>query len=145
MKTELLRLVKHLDPRTIDRDVEEELHFHLEMLKSEHLQKGLSPTEATVRTSKRFGDLKKVKNQCVQIRKRSRPFQRFLKASLILVALIGLIITVSTDGRVSRIGNMLIMVAVSGRLLLYVRNLIPQSQQSTLSLFRDNSQTPLSR
>jgi hypothetical protein len=145
MKAELSRLVKHLDSRTIDREVEEELRFHIEMVRREQLQKGLSPTEATARTLKRFGDLKKVKNQCVQIRKRSRPFQRFLKASLILIALIGLIIIVSTDGRVSRIGNILIMVAALVRLLLYVRNLIPQSQRSTLSLFRDNSQSPLSR
>jgi hypothetical protein len=45
---------------------------------------------------------------------------------LILIGLAGLLIRVgSTDFKVGRIGDVLIMIAVAGRLLLYVRGLSP--------------------
>ena len=110
--------------RKTSLDVEEELQFHIEMLERKYAQQGLSTAEAKSAASRRFGNLETVKRQCVTIRKRSSSLQRVLKLSLILIALAGLaIFMLSSDYRVGRIGSVLIMIAIAGRLLLYVRGL----------------------
>lgn len=110
--------------RKTSLDVEEELQFHIEMLERKYIQQGMSAAAAKTSASKRFGNLETVKRQCVTIRKRSSPLQRVLKTSLILIALAGLAIhMLSSDYKVGRIGSVLIMIAIAGRLLLYVRGL----------------------
>ena len=109
-------------------EVEEELQFHIEMLERKYAQQGMSDTRAKAAALQRFGNLERFKKQCVDIRRRNSLFRRVLKVSSILIALTGLAIqTLSSDYRVARIGGTLIMIAVSGRLLLYVRGLSPWS------------------
>jgi len=109
-------------------DVEEELRFHIEMLEEKYTRHGLSSVEAKAAAKKRFGNLERVKNQCVEISRRNTPLRRILKASTIFIALAGVLIyLLSQDYKVARIGQMLIMVAISTRLLLYVRGLGPSS------------------
>ena len=111
--------------RNTSLDVEEELQFHIEMLERKYTQQGMHAAEAKAAASRRFGNLETVKRQCVTIRKRSSPLQRFLKISLVLIALAGLAIhMLSSNYKVGRIGSVLIMIAIAGRLLLYVRGLI---------------------
>ena len=115
-------------------DVEEELQFHIEMLERKYAQQGISATEAKAAASRRFGNLERVKRQCVTIRKRSSLLQRVLKTSLILIALGGLVIhMLSSDYKVGRIGSVLIMIAIAGRLLLYVRGLTLPARNSEKS------------
>ena len=117
--------------RKTSLDVEEELQFHIEMLERKYTQQGMSAAEATAAASRRFGKLETVKRQCVTIRKRSSPLQRFLKISLVLIALAGLAIhMLSSDYKVERIGSVLIMIAIAGRLLLYVRGLTLPTRNS---------------
>ena len=122
-------------------EVEEELHLHVELLQREYMQRGMSPEEARAATLKRFGNFDRVKNECVAICKRSQPLQRAFKIFLILLALTGLIIRItSTDYYVARIGPILITIAIAGRLLLYVRGLspsrfLPKNKPSSFSIF----------
>jgi len=117
--------------RKTSLDVEEELHFHIEMLERKYTQQGMSVAEAKAAASRRFGKLETVKRQCVTIRKRSSLLQRVLKISLILIALAGLAIhMLSSDYKVGRIGSVLIMIAIAGRLLLYVRGLTLPTRNS---------------
>jgi len=112
-------------------DVEEELQFHIEMIERKYTQDGMSAAEAKAAASRRFGNLETVKRQCVTIRKRSSSLQRVLKLSLILIALAGLaILMLSSDYKVGRIGSVLIMIAIAGRLLLYVRGLTLPARNS---------------
>ena len=112
-------------------DVDDELQFHIEMLERKYAQQGMSDAEAKTAASRRFGNLETVKRQCVTIRKRSSSLQRVLKTSLILIALAGLAIhALSSDYKVGRIGSVLIMIAIAGRLLLYVRGLILPARNS---------------
>jgi hypothetical protein len=109
-------------------EVEEELQFHIEMLERKYAQQGMSDARARAAALQRFGNLDRFKKQCVDIRRRNSLFRRVLKVSSILIALTGLAIqNLSSDYRVARIGGTLIMIAVSGRLLLYVRGLSPWS------------------
>src|SRR6185369_2760331 len=110
--------------RELELDVEEELQLHIDFLLRENMKRGMSPEEAQTATLKRFGNVDRVRNECVEICRRSRPLQRASKIFLILLALTGLIVRiVSTDFHVARIGDTFIIVAVAARLLLYVRSL----------------------
>jgi hypothetical protein len=121
-------------------EVEEELQFHIEMLQGKYAQQGMSDAHAKAAALRRFGNFEKVKMQCVDISRRSSLLRRILKRSLILIALTGLSIqTLSPDYKVARIGGTLIMIAVAGRLLLYVRGLspstfLPRNKERSLSV-----------
>jgi len=107
-------------------EVEEKLRLHIDLLQRENIKRGMSPEEARSASLKRFGNVDRVKNECVEICRRSRPLQRAFKVCLILLTLIGLIVRiVGTDRHVAHIGVTLIAIAVAGRLLLYVRSLTP--------------------
>ena len=109
-------------------DVEEELQFHIEMLQGNYTRNGMSAAEAKTAAARRFGNFERVKRQCVDIRRRNSLLQRVLKTSTILIALIGLSIHfLASNYKVERIGNTLIMIAIAGRLLIYVRGLGPSS------------------
>ncbi|HKY28651.1 MAG TPA: permease prefix domain 1-containing protein [Pyrinomonadaceae bacterium] len=109
-------------------EIEEELQFHIAMLERKYTQHGMPASEAKAAALKRFGNLERIKRQCVDISRRNSLLRRFLKTSSILIALTGLSIRIlSSDYKVARIGGTLIMIAVAGRLLLYVRGLSPWS------------------
>jgi len=124
MKIALRNLLMRPNRTKTAFEVEEELRFHIEMLERKYAQQGMPDAKAAA--LKRFGNLERVKKQCVNIRRRNSLLRRVLKISSILIALTGLLIhTLSSDYKVARIGSMLIMIAVAGRLLLYVRGLSP--------------------
>lgn len=124
-------------------EVEEELQFHVEMLERKYAQQGMPTAAAKAAALKRFGNLAAVKQQCVHISRRSSLLRRALKAASIVIALTGLSIRIlSEDANIAHIGGTLIMIAVAGRLLLYVRGLSPwtflsQTKPTSLSVITD--------
>lgn len=149
MASVIKHLFKRFNRRAIELEVEEELRFHLELLGREHLQRGMSPEEAQAATRQRFGDLERIKNQCVEISSRSRPLMRALKSLSITIFLAGVLMRVfSADLYLRQVGDMLIAVAVLSRLLLYARGsrrsrLLSKNEMSSSLLFHHNSQTPV--
>ena len=127
--------------RELELEVEEELRLHVDLILHENIRRGMSPEEARAATLKRFGNLDKVKNECVAICRRNSPLQRAFKLCVILLVLTGLILRISsTDRHVDHIGSTLIAIAVAGRLLLYVRGLtpsrfLPRNKPTSFSLF----------
>ena len=111
-------------------DVEEELQFHIEMLERKYAQQGMPAAEAKTAALRRFGNVERVKRQCVTISRRRSLLRRVLKMSSILIALAGLAIHIlGSDYKVARIGDTLIMIAIMSRLLLYVRGLTPRNSE----------------
>jgi hypothetical protein len=121
-------------------DVQEELQFHLDMLERKYTEHGMPATQAKAAALRRFGNLERIKQQCVDISRRNSLLRRVLKTSAILLGLAGLSIHfLASDYKVVRIGHVLIMIAISGRLLLYVRGLMPstfspQTNERSLSI-----------
>ena len=114
--------------RRTDRDVAEELQFHIDMLERKYAQQGMGTAQAKAAASRRFGNFERIKWQCVNINRRSGLVQRVLKASLIVIGLAGLAISnLSSDFKIARIGEVLFMIAIFGRLLLYVRGFVPST------------------
>jgi len=128
MKTAISNLFKNSNRKQILFDVEDELQFHIEMLERKYVQDGMSATAAKAAALRRFGSLERAMKQCVDIRSRNSLLRRVLKMSLILIGLIGLSLRMlGSDLKVDHIGDILIMIAISGRLLLYVRGLNPST------------------
>lgn len=128
MKTILAKLFRNPYRKQIVFEVEDELQFHIEMLERKYVQDGMSAEAARAAALRRFGSLEKALKQCVDIRSRNSLRRRVLKASLIILGLIGLSIRMlSSEVNVDHLGNLLIMIAIAGRLLLYVRGLSPST------------------
>jgi hypothetical protein len=140
MRTPFANLLARSSHRKPPFEIEEELQFHIDMLERKYAQQGMSSAAARAAALKRFGSLEAVKRQCVDISRRNSLQQRVLKASLVLIALSGLAIRLfNSDYKVARIGSVMIMIAVSARLLLYVRGLNPaifpsRNENSSLSI-----------
>ena len=128
MKLAIANLFKSSNRKQIVFEVEDELQFHVEMLERKYVQDGMSATAAKAAALRRFGSLERAMKQCVDIRSKNSLLRRVLKASLILLAITGFSIRIlSSDLNVDHMGDVLIMIAISGRLLLYVRGLSPST------------------
>ena len=139
-----------LGSRRREREIDEELRFHLDRLTHDLVSKNLSLAQAQHVARDRFGDIDQVRKQCVEIRRRNSPFNRALKMFLVLVVVCGFLIRVSApEYRVARIGGILMFIGIVGRLFLYVRGLavstpVRADLSSSLVLnelaFKDNRQ-----
>jgi hypothetical protein len=119
-------LLAWLQDKDLEQEVDDEFQFHLDRLCERYEREGLSSQEALASSLKRFGDVDHAKSQCLEISKRSRPMRRVLKVLFLLLFFAGVFIRVlKTELHVTRLGDVLIMVAVSGQLFLYVRALSP--------------------
>ena len=124
----LTGLFQRFDNQQARREIEDELRFHLDLLTDEHCQQEMPPDEARSRAEERFGNFEQIRDQCVEISIRNSPQARALKSFLILISLTGVLVHVlGTEYHVTRMGDVLIMVGLLGRLLLYVRGLSPSS------------------
>ena len=128
MKTILAKLFKHPNHKQIVFEVEDELQFHIEMLERKYVEDGMSSAAAKAAALRRFGSLERAMKQCVDIRSRNTLRRRIIKASLILLGLAGLSLRLlGSEVNVHHMGGVLIMIAIAGRLLLYVRGLSPST------------------
>jgi hypothetical protein len=128
MKTILAKFFKNPNRKQIVFEVEDELQFHIEMLERKYIQDGMSAAAAKAAALRRFGSIEKAMKQCVDIRSRSSLVRRILKMSLIILGLTGFAIRILSSHRnFDHMGDILIMIAIAGRLLLYVRGLTPST------------------
>ena len=119
-------------PKRTDREdeIEDELAFHLELLTQQYLHAGLSPELARANAIKRFGNVEQIRSECVEIANKNSPLLRALKHLLIVVFVSGvLVVALSTDFNVRHIGQLLIVLPILTRFLLYVRGLTPIRRQ----------------
>jgi hypothetical protein len=127
MKPVMWRIFKP-DSQAIADEIEEQLRFHLELLTQANLQQDMSAEGARAAALKRFGNVEQIKDQCLQISRRSQPLVRALKTLFLLLFLCGVLVRVfNTELHLTHLGDLLIIVPALGRLLLYVRSLNPSS------------------
>jgi hypothetical protein len=131
MTSERWRVFKRSGGKEIEREIEEQLRFHIELLTQANLQQDMSPEEAKEAALRRFGDVDQIRDQCAQISRRSHPLARALKTLFLLLFLCGILLRVFfTELHITHVGDLLIIVTALGRLLLYVRSLHPSSFMS---------------
>jgi hypothetical protein len=140
-------LLGRFDVKHTQREIDEELSFHLDLLTEAHCAQNLSLEDARTAALIHFGDFELIKNECAQIKQRSHPINRALKLFLVLVFLLGVFIRIfAPEYHVARVGDVLMAVGILGRLWFYVRGLSPTAflskpeVSSSLRLI-DDSQT----
>jgi hypothetical protein len=124
LKRFIAGLLRRLSVTEIERQVEEELRFHCEMLTEAYQEGGLSEEAAREAATRRFGNVKRVHTQCVEISRRNRPMMKLLKLFLLLSFVTG--VWLRTRGwavQFTQMGDLLMATAVLGQLLLYVKGL----------------------
>ena len=110
----------------IECEIDEELRFHLEMRTQENIDAGMTGDEARQDAVKRFGDLKRIKAICQKIKRENSDGLKALRLLLWVVMGIGLSLRLTASvHEVKPIGNILVMIALLSRLLLYVRSMRP--------------------
>ena len=60
-------ILRRLQRNSIEKEIEEELRFHIEMRTRDNIIAGLGPDEAAADAERRFGDFEQVKSECRQI------------------------------------------------------------------------------
>ena len=121
-------LFKRFHRQRVERDIEEELRWHLELLTQEHLQQDMSLAEARDAALKRFGNVEQIKDRCMKIGSRNQPFLRAVTPFLVVVVIVGFLTRANaTDIHVRHFGDLLIAISILIRLLLYARGLNPSS------------------
>lgn len=129
------------------REIDAEFRFHLEMLAQVYQQQDMSRTEAEDAAVRRFGNVERIKDQCLAISRRSHAVLIALKAFLIFIFLSGVVVRIlSTAINTRRMGDLLIAIPILTGLLLYVRNLNPSnfvSKAETESSLGLNDNVPM--
>ena len=124
-------LFKRFHRQRVERDIEEQLCWHLELLTQEYLQQDMSLAQAREAALRRFGNVEQIKDQCVKISSRNQPFVRAVTPFLVIAVIVGFLTrNYSTDIHVRHFGDLLIAISILSRLLLYVRRLNPSSFRS---------------
>ncbi|MFY9618525.1 MAG: permease prefix domain 1-containing protein [Pyrinomonadaceae bacterium] len=132
----LIGLFQRFNSQQAKHEIEDELRFHLDLLTDEHCRQAMTPDEARSKAEERFGNFDQIRDECVEISTRSSLQTRALKWLLILIFLTGVVVHgLAIEYRVTRIGDLLMMIGLLGRLLVYVRGL----HRSNLSEATDTS------
>jgi putative ABC transport system permease protein len=119
-------LRKRLGRHRVEIEVNEELSFHLEMLKHDCVQKGMSAETADSAVRQRFGDIERTRRQCLEINRRKDFSTRALKSALVLMFTIGLMLRLfAAAPQYGRLADLSIAIAILGHLFLYLRSLLP--------------------
>jgi hypothetical protein len=157
----LIGLIRRLDSRRAEREVQEELQFHLDLLTEEHCRPNMPWEEAQATALKRFGNLEQIRDECVRIARRNQPAILALKWFFGFVFVTGVLVRVfSAEYHLTRVGDILMAVGVLSRLLLYLRGMTPSRYVSTpdestviklndsaisLAAYDQNKRTPVER
>lgn len=119
MYKSLRNLFRHFDGHALQRQVEEELQFHIEMRAQDYQKEGIDYEASLERAKLRFGDFAMVKRQCVEISAKNSVGIWILKVLFTISFLLGVLIkSITPELNTTRIGSVLMMIGIFGGLLL---------------------------
>lgn len=117
-------LFRHLDSRPAQLEIEEELQFHLDLLTEEHCRQDMTWEEARATAIECFGNVEQIRDECLKVARRNHPVVLALKWFFGLVFVTGVLVRVfSPEFHLTRVGDVLMVVGVLSRLLLYLRGM----------------------
>lgn len=143
------QLRRHSQGNSHQLEVDAELRFHLDMQAREYENEGLAIAEAMAKAELRFGDFNEIKNQCVQIATRNTAGARIMKFVFGFSFVAGVFLrSLALQTNVRHVGDVLIMIAVSGGLLLMAkqmraRNRVSETEPLRLGLQPEKQFTPI--
>ena len=142
---------------SIANDVDDELRFHLEMRAKEYENRGVARDKSELMAKQRFGNIQKVRSECIQISAR-RSFLTWVLNMMFLTNLIlGLALRVFVpQTQIRRVGDVMMMIGGLGILLVYAKHagtrMLSSDQETRLGLdqgppvgFDEKGRTPFDR
>lgn len=152
----LRELIRRLGKDSIESEVAEELQFHLDMQSYDYEKLGVTPARSRVMAEKRFGNVEKIKDECVRISKRTTMLTWVLNATFLLFLIFGLFLRLLVPQmQVNRVGTVMIMIGTLGVLLVYAKHagaMVLNSKTQPLGLnkttpvnFDEQGRTPFDR
>ena len=138
---DLLRLRTTKD--SVESEVEEEFRFHIDMQTYNYEDRGISPEQSRAMAEARFGDLQKIKTECVRISLGSTVLTWVLNSVFLLSLVVGLFLRVLIpEMHVNRVGDVMMMIGGLGILLVYAKRagaMVFTAKSKSLRLGLDNS------
>jgi hypothetical protein len=126
-------ILRRLQAGTFEREIEEELQFHIEMRTRDNIAAGMSPEEAKNNALRRFGDFDHVNAECRHISREKLMGGMNMKAMRgITWVMLGSGLTLyltSEVHTVRQVGQVLICIAVLWWLLLYLHATQPDQHR----------------
>ena len=152
----LHELIRRRSQGSIESEVEEELQFHIDMQSSDYESLGVTAEKSRVMAEKRFGNVEKIKDECVRISNRTTVLTWVLNAVFLTFLIVGLFVRLlGTEMHVSRVGDVMMMIGGLGVLLVYAKQagaMVLQSKTPGLGLnkptpvnFDEQGRTPFDR
>ena len=122
---------------TIETEVDEELNFHINMQTRDYESRGISRERSRTMAETRFGNVSRIKKECVRIGS-GKTFLIWILDALFMMSLVtGLLLRLFVpEMHVNRVGDVMMMIGGLGILLLYAK-------QCGASVFNSTSQKPL--
>jgi hypothetical protein len=106
----------------IETEVDEELRFHIDMQTHDYEGRGLSSENSRVMAEARFGDVERIRKECIRIGS-GKPVLIWVLSSVFLMSLlIGLLLrALVPEMHVNRVGDVMMMIGGLGILLVYAK------------------------
>ena len=130
IKVILRRLGARIRREPPDREIEDELRFHLEMRTRDNIAAGMSPEEAAADAMRRFGDFDHIRAICEEIRKEClMGVMKVVKGLSWIIIGCGLTLKLTADEEAWQpVANALILIASLWRLLIHLREIRPSQR-----------------
>lgn len=126
-------ILRRLRAEAFEREIEEELRFHIEMRMRDNIAAGMSPEEAERDALRRFGNLDRVRAECREISREWLVDGAMMKAMKgITGVMLGCGLTLFlTSGvhSVRQVGQVLVCIAILWWLLIYLRAAQPDQHR----------------
>jgi len=115
---DIVRRSKH----SIADEVDEELRFHLDMRAGEYERRGVSSEKSRAMAEARFGDVEKIRTECIQISSRKSVSIWLLNSVFLMSFVVGFFLRMLVpEMHVHRVGDVMMMIGGLGVLLVYVK------------------------
>jgi hypothetical protein len=122
---------------TIETEVDEELTFHIEMQTRDYESQGISRERSRTMAETRFGNVSRIKKECVRIGSGKTFLIWILDAVFMMSLVTGLLLRLFVpEMHVNRVGDVMMMIGGLGILLVYAK-------QCGAYVFSATSQKPL--
>lgn len=123
MKSILNQIRRRTDKPSIETEVDEELRFHIDMQTLDYQQQGLPHDESRVKAETRFGNVERIKKECIRISSGRTILTWVLNSVFLFCLTMGLLLRVlALETHVKRVGDVMMMIGGLGILLIYAKH-----------------------
>lgn len=140
----LEELLRRRSKGSIESEVEEELQFHIDMQSCDYEKLGVAPAKSREMAEKRFGNVERIKDECVRISKRTTVLTWVLNAAFLMFLFVGLFVRIiGPEMHVRRVGDVMMMIGGLGVLLVYAKHAGAMVLRSNTQRLGLNKTTPV--